>query len=309
MKHPRTLVVEHFENALILLVLIGVLSVAFLVHDLLKFSFLNFFFLPVILGGYFLGKKRGTLIAVFCVLVMTLYMILSRLDPGRGVMLGLSETISLISWGGFLILTGALLGTVSEQRERKLKELRGAYIGALEIMFKYLECADEFKPASLRVTGLAGKIAAAAGLETRDQENVKSAALLSFSDLSAGLPLYAEISHSLGTDFKSRESDLGDREKVMLKATESLLRETRPLLDAFQRYYVEEAGDLDKNLDDIPFGSSILALAHIYDKIQSQAPPYQGIQAYGSLAELQNLAGRTFPPAAVEALIVVITSP
>jgi HD domain-containing protein len=310
MKKLRVLIVKNFEVALIFLILIGVLSVAFLVHDILKLSFLNFFFLPVILAGYFLGKNRGALIAVFCVLVMTLYMVLTSGSSGGSRGLGLNEVINLVSWGGFLILTGAILDIASEQREKRIAELRDAYIGVLEIMFKYLECADEFKPSSLRIAGLAGKIAAAAGLPTRDQENIKSAALLSSAgNLKPGLPLLTEMTDILGDEFKSSESGMGDREKVMLKATESLLKEVRPLLDSFHSNYVQGAGALDKNLEAVPIGSSILALANIFDKIESKSPPYLDVAAYASLAEIQKLSGRTFPSEAVEALIVAVTTP
>ena len=43
--------------------------------------------------------------------------------------------------------------------------MRNAYIGILEVLFKYLECGDEIKPSSLRIASLAGKIALAAGLD------------------------------------------------------------------------------------------------------------------------------------------------
>jgi len=310
MKKLRVLIVRHFEVALIFLILLGVLSVAFLVHDIFKLSFLNFFFLPVILAGYFLGRNRGALIAVFSVLVMTLYMVFSSMTLASGNGMDLNEVINLVSWGSFLILTGAILDIATGQRKKKIGELRNAYVGALEIMFKYLECADEFQPASLRVAGLAGKIAAAAGLATRDQENVKSAALLSFpGENGGGLSVYAGMTDSLETELEDAESGLGDREKVMLKATESLLKEVRPLLESFQQHYVREAENLDKDLSSIPLGSSILALAHIYDKIVSKAPPFRGVAAFANLAEIQKLSDRTFPSIVIEALIVVVTSP
>jgi hypothetical protein len=53
----------HFDGAILGLILAGILVMAFLVQN--KFSFLNYFFLPVILSGYFLGKNRAVLMAVF----------------------------------------------------------------------------------------------------------------------------------------------------------------------------------------------------------------------------------------------------
>jgi hypothetical protein len=75
-----------------------------------------------------------------------------------------------------------------------LKNLQRAYIGVLEIMLKYLEVADEKRPRSLRISLLAGKIAAAAGLPTFQVENIKSAALLlEAGDLRSNIPLYEQV--------------------------------------------------------------------------------------------------------------------
>lgn len=306
--HISAFISRHFEGALIVLILFGVLCIALLVRS--EMSFLNFFFLPVILAAYFLGKNRGVLTSVLCVLVVLLYMILPSITSGNKIDITFDEMINLVSWGSFLILTGALVGTVSEQRENKLKKLRGAYIGVLDIMFKYLECADDLQPASLRIANLAGKIASAAGLETHEVENVKSAALLSSSgDLSSNLSFFVEMTDFLQADIKPTDEPLTDREKVMLKATASLLDEVAPLLSNYYLHYVREADKLDKDLPNIPIGSSILALAHIHDKIAFHAPPFQDVEDYGSLTSVQGLSGRAFHPSSITALFLVITSP
>jgi hypothetical protein len=58
----KTFFLQRFELALIILIFIGILAIAFLVHY--KLAFLNFFFLPVILSGYFLGKRQAVLTAI-----------------------------------------------------------------------------------------------------------------------------------------------------------------------------------------------------------------------------------------------------
>ena len=73
MKNVKTFFLKHFEGSLILLILVGILAIAFLVH--FKFAFLNFFFLPVILAGYFLGKKEAVLISILSILLVVLYIL------------------------------------------------------------------------------------------------------------------------------------------------------------------------------------------------------------------------------------------
>lgn len=300
-------ILSHFEGAIIGLILLGVLILAFLVQN--KFSFLNFFFLPVILSGYFLGKNRAVLTAAFSVLFVILYLVYFELITGPKDFFMLHEVVNLVTWGSLLILTGALIGSFSEQREAKLEKLRTAYVGTLEIMLKYLESIDEATPPAQRVARVAGRIAAAAGLETSEIENIKSASLLSVAgDLSSNLPLFVEITDFLGSEQDVQANALDDRAKVMLRSTSSLLKEIQPLLRAFHRHYVQQSGSLDKELNDIPLGSSIMALAQVYDRIATRSVPFQGREEFSSMGEIQKLAGRTFHAEAIEALMLVVTS-
>ncbi len=299
---------DHFEIAVIILVLVGLLLLAIVVQN--KFSFLNYFFLPVILCGYFLGKRIAVLTAVFCVLAVILYLAYVELVSGSKVFFLFHEVINLVTWSGFLILTGALIGSFSEQREAKLLKLRNAYVGTLEIMLKYLESADEATPPALRVARLSGRIAAAAGLETHEIENIKSASLLSMAgDLSSSLPLFVEMTEFMGSDELDLGKAVGDRAKVMLRSTSSLLKAIEPLLQAFYEHYVQQDDSLNKDLAAIPLGSGIMALAQVYDKIANQSPPHGGREEFRTLAGVQNLAGRTFHIEAIEALMLVVGSP
>lgn len=301
MKKLKDFVLSHFEASLLVLIFIGILAIVFLVH--FKFAFLNFFFLPVILSGYYLGQKRAVLSAVFCILLVILYIVFFNLLSGSGQGISIDETINLITWGGFLILTGYIIGTVSQQREMRMRNLRRSYIGALEILLKYMEVADDVNPRSLRVATLAGKMAEAAGLEKRDVENIKSAALLyEAGDLQSSLPFFSEVIDFMASDAKLSQDQLGDRENVMLKSTASILKEVEPILLNYFHHYVKEADVLDKNLEEIPIGSSIIALADIHDRLSNNIPLSQENDAYKSLQGIESLGGRAFSPIAVYAL-------
>jgi hypothetical protein len=307
MKRLKDFVLRHFETSLIVLILGGILAIVFLVHY--KFAFLNFFFLPVILSGYYLGQKRAVLTAVFCILLVILYLVFFNLLSVSRHGISLDDFINLITWGGFLILTGYIIGTISQQRETRIRNLRRSYIGTLEILLKYMEVADEVKPRSMRVAILAGKMAEAAGLEKRDVENIKSAALLyEAGDLHSSLPFFGEVIDFMAADSKLSQDQLGDRENVMLKSTASILKEVEPILLNYFQHYVEEADVLEKNLDDIPIGSSILALADIHDRLSNNMPLNQENEAYKTMQGIESLGGRAFSPIAVYALQEAISS-
>jgi len=299
---------EHFELSLIMLTIIGILAIAFLVYY--KLAFLNFFFIPVILSGYFIGQRKAVLTGVFCVVLVFFYTVFSNLFSRVKVGLSVDEVISTISWGSFLILTGAIIGKLSEQREFRIEKMRRSYIGALKIILKYLEVADERMPRSLRVSLLAGKIAKAAGLSTTEMENIKSAALLyEAGDLKSSLPFFEEVADFMKSDLKVSETQIMDREQILLSTTASLLRAVEPLLVSYFLHYVKEAENPNKNLKEIPIGSSIIALADLYDKVAAHVPAFLGGKELRSLEDIEKFSERTFPASSVRALKEAIKAP
>jgi hypothetical protein len=296
----KAAVAAHFEGFILAVALAGIIAIAFLVRY--QIAFLNFFFLPVILAGYYLGKRKGVLLAVMCVLLVVFDFVFQEKVFGGRNLLGFDELINLVTWGGFLIVTGGLLGSVAEQRANKLRGMRQAYIGILSVLLKYLEVADKKETPPVRVARLAGAMAERAGLSTRDVENVKSAALLcGAGELGSSLSLFEDVVGFMELDGKAGPA-LSDREKVLLKTTASLLKEIGPLLEGYFRYYVKEAGVADKDLDAVPFGSSLIALAGICDRIKVQGAAHIGPMEVRSLKELEALKGRAFTARALQAL-------
>jgi len=300
----RSFALKHFETTLILIVLFGIVAVAFLVQY--KFAFLNFFFLPVILAGYYLGKKQAVLTASLCILLVTLYHIFSRVLFRLLPPISLDEVLNIVTWAGFLILTAAIIGMIAEQREAKMKSLQRAYTGVLEIILKYLEVADEREPRSVRVAHLAGKIAGAAGLSTFRVENIKSAALLiEAGDLRSNLHLYEQVAVFMESESGPAGKKVDDRERVLLRTTASLLKEVEPILANYFYHYVEEATVIDKDLSTIPLGSSIIALADLCDRLNTGmlTAPWKG--KIHSFQDIRLLSGRSFQTTAVQALFKV----
>ncbi len=293
-------VAAHHEGFILGVALAGILAISFLVRY--QISFLNFFFLPVILAGYYLGKRKGVLLAVMCVLLVILDFVFQEKVFGGRNRLSFDELINVATWGGFLVVTGGLLGSVAEQRANKLRGMRQAYIGVLSVLLKYLEVADEKETRSVRIARLAGTMAERAGLSTRDVENVKSAALLCDArELGSSLHLFEDVVGFMELDRKAGPG-ISDRERVLLKTTASLLKEIGPLLEGYFRYYVKEAGNADKDLEAVPFGSSLIALAGICDGIKAQGVAHIGPMEVRSLRELDALKGRAFSARALRTL-------
>jgi hypothetical protein len=76
MDRLKSYLLGHFEQLFVLAALLTTAETNFVLP--MKLGFLNFYFLPVILAGYYLGRRRAVLGAVLCVLMIGLYVVL---DP------------------------------------------------------------------------------------------------------------------------------------------------------------------------------------------------------------------------------------
>ena len=79
-----------------------------------KFAFLSFYYLPVILAGFYGGRRFAVVSAVF---IASLAFFFQALE-GLGMDAGLTQQalLTLVPWAGFLILTGYVVGGLAEQR-------------------------------------------------------------------------------------------------------------------------------------------------------------------------------------------------
>jgi hypothetical protein len=111
----------NFEKIFILFSIIAAALITYFVPN--NISFLNFFFLPVILAGYYVGIRLSVPGAVFCVCAVLFYAAVSpsQYQPPQG-----AEQVALfvLTWGCFLVLAGALVGNQQEKIEREREHLR-----------------------------------------------------------------------------------------------------------------------------------------------------------------------------------------
>jgi adenylate cyclase len=111
-ERAKAYLLENFEN---MFVLVTLLSTAVVNHFVpAKLAFLNFYFLPIILAGYYLGRRSAVLGALLCSLMIAIYVILSPEAFKTG---GTPRDVytHIAAWAGFLILAGAVVGRLQEK--------------------------------------------------------------------------------------------------------------------------------------------------------------------------------------------------
>ena len=304
MEQFKQFILRHFEKILVAVILIVAFVGTYIVEE--KFIILNFYYLPVLTAGYFLGRRMGVLSAVFSILAVVICVLLlpNRFLIGKEILTGVAQ---LCSWGGFLILASFAVGTLYEKNEQRIKELKNAYIGVLEILSKYLESTDRYtKGHSLRVSELATEIAIAMGLPRPEVENIRVSGLL--HDIGK-IEISSEIL-SKAAELSTEEKELMDQHTAkgayILSAVGSVLKEVVPIVVAHHKYF---ADTLENNVgtDKIPLGARVIAVADAYDAMTTDRPYRKGMQPWEASQEIVAKTSKQFDPEVVEAFKRVVS--
>ncbi|NIQ01381.1 MAG: hypothetical protein GWM98_14095 [Nitrospinaceae bacterium] len=121
MSKIRNYLVKNIQETVVLSILLGAVFVNYFIQT--KIAFLDFFYLLVVLAGYYIGKRFAILGAFFAILMVWVFILSDQTQYYASA--DSSETnISLTVWGGFLILAAWLIGTLSEKLRLELNETR-----------------------------------------------------------------------------------------------------------------------------------------------------------------------------------------
>jgi hypothetical protein len=162
---------------MLVLISVGIACLLYLMQGY-KGVILYLFFLPVILGSFFLGRYQGGVLALFCVLSASAVSVL-KLTEFSATLSPLIAGLGIVVWAAVLALAAILLGTVADDRAKKIKELHEAYVGVVEVLSQYLQSANPGrKPRSIRVAQLSRQVAVAMKLTPRQIDDIRLAALL-----------------------------------------------------------------------------------------------------------------------------------
>ena len=303
MDRLKEFILHHFEKMLVSGLLLIVIATHLFVIQ--KMVFLNIFFLPVLVAGFVIGR-RGAMLASFLSIILVAYVAIIHPNTfrygGIATQSGRIDIIlGLVIWAGFLTLAGYIVGSFYEQKEKKVHELRSAYMGILEILTKYLESADRYtKGHSMRVADVSTDIAVAMKLSENEIENIRVAALL--HDIGK-IDISTDIIHKaarLKIEERKRFDDHTDSGSRLLGAVGGVLQEAIPIVLAHHYYYKDIDTVTGIHGKQIPIGSRIIAVADAYDAMVTDRPYRRGKPGWIALEEIENCAGSQFDPEVVK---------
>jgi len=269
-------------------------------------AFLNFFYLPVIIGAFFFGKRYATLSATLSVLLVVLvsllysdnFLIVSK-DP-------LSKWLDVGTWGGFLVITGYSIGHLYEKKEMALEDIKKTYRGILEMLSLIIDSVDqETQSHSNRVSTIAVMIAHAMRRPEHEIENIRAAALL--HDLGK-LGVSNEVLQKIGT--------LTEDERELIRSHTMRGAEIiRPVggkvvqILPFIIYHHEQFDGTGYHKligEDIPLGARIIAVADVYDALMSDRPYRKGVSPAAAREHIIANASKYFDPVVVDAFVSIL---
>ncbi len=304
MDHVKDFTVHNFEK-----ILAGVLlSATFLGTYFIPESpvVLNFYYLPVLVSAYFMGRRTGLLAAILSILLVLVCVIVF---PGRffGYDSSAEQAAALASWGGFLILASVTVGTLYEANERKMKDLKNAYIGIVEILSKYLESTDPYtKGHSVRVAALAMDISTAMELHRSEVENIRVAGLLhDIGKIEVSGEILRKAAH-LTTTEKTLINEHAEKGARILSGVGSVLKEVVPIVMAHHKYFATDSNVRMGEGEEVPLGARIVAVADSFDAMTTDRPYRKGMPPWQAVEEIMANAGTQFDPIVVDAFKRVI---
>ena len=274
---------ERLILELMLIVIAVALTVLVYKTEGYKIVTLNLFYLPIVLGGFFLGRYSTGILAVFCVMTTSLVCAL-QLDEFSADVSPLAIGLTVTVWGATLCLTAILVGTLSDERIAQAKELHEAYVGVVEVLAKYLQGGNtQLNAATARVVKLSQQTALEMRLSSKCIDDIRVAALMqSFSRIEITTKVISKAVHNLEGrgntgDFSFHGTDLVHSLGVVLRGALPILVNQEPaLLASFQ----------ERNGTDVPVGAQILRVCRAYDAL-SVARAGESLSPAEAIAELR----------------------
>jgi putative nucleotidyltransferase with HDIG domain len=305
MKHPALRRFEQVNKEL--WILLSLFVIALLLNHVVSSQrmVLGFYVLPTLGSAYLYGKREATLTAFASVLLVVLLLMYGdSFYPERQALAALEPAymrwLDVTVWGGSLLVTGYMMGTLCERKNLQLQELRDTYHGVLMILRHFISKDAYTENHCHRVSVYATTIAATMEMSAAVIEDVKAAALLhdiGKLDISRDL-LYkaAKLTSEEYEEIKQHVSKGID----MLEPVGGSLRRVIPIILAHHDKF-DGSGYHPTSGEEIPIEARIIAVADVYDSLTSDRPYRKAMSPFDARDIIVKGAQTEFDPKVVDA--------
>ena len=264
---------------------------------------LTFYNLPTLLAAYYFGRRR----AVEAALASILFVVwMNLMNPkvlgasGDGRVQHLFTWSDLALWGGFLLITAYATGSLYEQGERRLRELREAYYGVLQILTQFVGNDKFTQNHSYRVSVYAVRIAEEMRLPESQMEDVRAAALLhDIGKLETSREILYKAARLSDAEIQEMKMHV-EKGITMLNPVGGSLKRVLPIILAHHDKF-DGSGYHPNRGTEIPVEARIISVADVYDSLVSDRPYRKGISPFEARDTIVKGAGKDFDPGVVKA--------
>ena len=291
LERVKWFVFDQFERLLVVALVASLLVIHALIDY--KIAFLSFYYLPVIVAGFYIGKRGAVWSAVLSVALVSFVQAVEGLSGIAGM--DAVVFLTLVPWGGFLILTGYAVGTLAEQRKARLDNLQAAYITMLELLTFHLEASErQGQGHSYRVAERSVALGRELGIHENDLEDLRVASLL--HELGPQDPRLLRLFEHFPRDIKALPI------ATSMRAALDMVRE-------YRMYHEHLSVDIPVDSQRISLAVKVLAVADAYETLQMPSPNRPPFSPWGALEEIERGTGQTFGSEVVRALRKVANAP
>jgi putative nucleotidyltransferase with HDIG domain len=263
---------------------------------------LGFYTLPTVAAAYLYGRRHAVLTAFGSVLIALLVTALPSARSGAWLFQHPRQLADLVAWGGMLVVTGYMMGTVCEKKNTQVRELRQTYNGVLVLLRHFISKDEYTEHHSYRVSEYAARIGTRLDLPASQIEDIRAAGLLhdiGKLDISREL-LYkaAQFTHEEYTEMQSHV----ERGVATLETVGGSLRRVIPIVLAHHDRY-DGRGYHPTAGQEIPLEARVIAVADVYDSLTSDRPYRKAMSPFDAKSIIERGAGTDFDPMVVEAFL------
>ena len=283
--------------------LLSLLLIAFLLDYLLAADqmILGLYTLPTLFSAYFYGRRHATLTAFASVFVVVLLIYVNPLLFTKVEILPEGRKYyDLLGWGGILVVTAYLMGTLYDHKERQLLELRETYYGVLMILRQFISKDQYTQNHSYRVSIYASKIASQLGLSDERVEDVRVAALLhDIGKLDISRKILYKAARLTPDEFEHITEHVERGVRILEPVGDSLRRVIPVILGHHDKF--DGSGYHPTQGEEIPLAARILSVADVYDSLSSDRPYRKAMTPFEAKDTIVKQKGTDFDPEVVDA--------
>lgn len=264
---------------------------------------LYFYTLPTVASAYLYGRRHATLTAFASVLLVTLLTVTTGVfSSTSAASLPAGRWLDLAAWGGTLIVTAYLMGTLYEHKNAQLRELRETYHGVLLILRHFVSHDEYTEHHSYRVSVYATRIAAHLKLSPERIEDVRAAGLLhDIGKLEISRELLYKAARLTREEYEEIQQHVG-RGVEMLESVGGSLRRVIPIVLAHHDKF-DGSGYHPTRGAEIPIEARIISVADVYDSLTSDRPYRKAMSPFEAKDIIVKGRATDFDPHVIDAFL------